>query len=154
MYCLTYMSTTKIDFTFDDLEALLQVSQANNAAMDITGYLYFDRNTFIQYLEGQESHVKKLMDSITQDPRHEVLLTFDSSIDERRFPSWTMAYLSQSDFSAVRLEDLWKRFFYLSKKETNSQDIHQLWRVIDKISQLQKRIESKFRKAKESNKAD
>lgn len=146
MYCLTYLSTTKIDFTINDLEELLEVSQANNAAMDITGYLYFDRNTFIQYLEGEESHVNKLMETIAQDTRHEILMTFDSTIDERRFPSWTMAYLSQTDFSAVRLEDLWKRFFNLSKKETNSQDVHQLWRIIDKISQLQKRIESRFRK--------
>ena len=47
------------------------------------------------------------MSDIRQDPRHEIERTLSlASVDSRRFPEWSMRYLSDDALRRIELEDL------------------------------------------------
>ena len=78
-----------------DLLALCDQSADANFSLGITGYLYFRRGNFLQYLEGDELIVNALMELIKADERHQVTqIIYDNAIAQRRFPSWSMRFIS------------------------------------------------------------
>ena len=56
--------------TTDDIAAIVQVSRAGNASLDVTGALVASRNWFAQILEGPGDSIDELMASISCDERH------------------------------------------------------------------------------------
>lgn len=75
------------------MEELMQKATAENSKLDITGWvMYNDRTqTVYQVLEGSPAVVEKVMDTILQDPRHEVCLgsVKRKAIEQREFPNWS-----------------------------------------------------------------
>lgn len=70
-----------------------------NKRVDITGALIFTGSYFAQILEGSRGEIDKLMAAIRKDSRHEELKIVErKDISERRFPSWSMAYMGPSQF--------------------------------------------------------
>ncbi|HVV70065.1 MAG TPA: BLUF domain-containing protein, partial [Verrucomicrobiae bacterium] len=71
---------------------LLAQSRRRNALQNITGLLLYHRGGFIQVLEGPESSVQVVFESILRDPRHHsIIKVLEGSIEEREFASWSMA---------------------------------------------------------------
>ena len=139
MYCLSYLSTAKKDFSKDDLDKLLSQAQSFNSKNNITGYLYFNKNIFLQYLEGNKGTVQKLMDKIKADERHTVNLVVDSEdLKKRRFPEWNMHSINNTKFSAVFLENIWEEYFNWSINSSRPHDRYatQIWRVVERIAAL------------------
>lgn len=88
---LMYESTATRAMTDAELWTLLQQARSNNEARGITGLLLFASGHFLQVLEGPESVVRRLFDTIQDDPRHtniETLLTTPAT--KRTFPDWKM----------------------------------------------------------------
>lgn len=93
MYQIVYASSATQPFDEKALRALLEVSQRNNARVNVTGMLLYREGNFIQVLEGEESAVQETYDRIARDPRHCGVLPFlKGDIAERDFPAWSMAY--------------------------------------------------------------
>lgn len=93
LYSMTYSSTATVPFDDDDLARLLESSRVANIGSDLSGLLLYRRGRFLQVLEGPESSVRDAIDRIGRDPRHrDVRLLVSESIDDRRFPDWTMGY--------------------------------------------------------------
>lgn len=92
-YSLVYTSEARTPFTDDQLSELLAQARDANEAAGITGILLYRGGRFVQFLEGPEGAVRRLMSTIADDPRHEkVRLLIDGHPETRQFPAWTMGY--------------------------------------------------------------
>ena len=95
-----YTSTATHDLRDEELVALLDVSQRNNAARNITGALGYHDLTFIQVLEGPEVLVETLLTTITRDTRNTGMMVYEKArIDERAFGEWSMGWVRTSDLT-------------------------------------------------------
>jgi hypothetical protein len=104
---LVYVSKVAADFAPDDLQAILDAARRHNLSSGISGLLAFNGDYFLQVLEGGREAVNRLYQLIAGDSRHEsVLLLQLSEISERKFPSWSMAYVP----TAMLTRDLLMRF--------------------------------------------
>lgn len=75
----------------EEVDAILAASARNNPARGITGLLLFNGRNFLQLLEGEESEVAGLMETITADPRHAGVSVLDRrTIEARTCPDWAM----------------------------------------------------------------
>lgn len=93
MIRLTYASIAIADFGPENLLALLKTCRVNNGIKNITGILLYSHGTFFQVLEGDESAVDAIFESIKKDKRHtNVTLIEKLPITERMFPYWSMGF--------------------------------------------------------------
>lgn len=103
-YTILYISNATVDFSDKDLLALLEKSRNNNSRKNISGFLIFVKNLFIQVLEGQMEEVLELFEIIKKDKRHEkVMVLYESEIEERLFDSWSMAFRRYSEQEITEL---------------------------------------------------
>ena len=89
----------------DDSEILdiLRVSQRNNQRRGITGMLLYKDGNFLQVLEGPNSEITELMETVERDNRHRGFIVLTKKpIKDRQFPSWSMAF---KDLGALSAED-------------------------------------------------
>ncbi len=104
---IVYVSEAQMYFDNMSLESLAADAAARNFELGVTGYLYFEKDRFVQYIEGDEAVVSALMESIRGDVRHRILHeVVEDGIEERRFPTWHMRYLSRMELEAVKLEQV------------------------------------------------
>ena len=93
MYSLVYRSVAEPFVDTRIIREILETARNFNKKNDITGCLLFYHGEFIQYLEGRQTTVLKLFDSIKADKRHRnVQLLSYATIKEREFADWSMAY--------------------------------------------------------------
>lgn len=87
---------------------ILNTSRRNNAMNHITGFLMFKKNVLLQYIEGEEASIEKLMINIMKDPRHcSITFIHNKMISERDFPNWQMYYTVPSfDLPNIPFADL------------------------------------------------
>lgn len=93
---LVYTSTITKGITDSDIKNILDVARKNNSLVDVTGLLLFNRNYFLQCLEGSRAQVNKIYHQILNDLRHENILLLDySEVAEREFSDWSMGYIPE-----------------------------------------------------------
>ena len=92
MYFIIYSSKANHDISEEELHDILEKSKKNNESNGITGMLILYKDTFIQMLEGEEDIVEETFERISNDQRHDTVLTlFSGESDKRHFPDWKMA---------------------------------------------------------------
>jgi hypothetical protein len=75
-------------------ERILEQSRKNHEDAKVTGVLLFDRNYFLQCLEGSREDVTATFLRIAADPRHaNITLISVHDVEERDFSDWTMGYV-------------------------------------------------------------
>lgn len=80
-----------------EVDSILCASRRNNAACGLTGALIFNRGVFAQVLEGPSSAIERTFERIQRDQRHsDVQVLALDAVDQRGFPSWSMAFLGRS----------------------------------------------------------
>ncbi|MEM0912714.1 MAG: BLUF domain-containing protein [Pseudomonadota bacterium] len=134
-----YLSQASVSFTDEELEDLAVYSAFNNRQKDVTGYLCFSRNTFFQFLEGDDKTVDGLLHTIRNDARHTFINQIESrDNNERLFSSWSMKYLSYNDLSTISLENyVVDNMLYLKSGLSDKQRcLRLLWNQIRLISLL------------------
>jgi hypothetical protein len=73
------------------LRAIMEVARRFNAANGITGCLIFDKQWFVQVLEGPVETVKSRYAAIAKDPRHiRPTVIGERNIVRRDFGDWSM----------------------------------------------------------------
>ena len=98
VFQLIYASELSEKLRLGDVELVLEASQKNNPAMNVTGLLFFSIPYFIQLLEGDEQDVRNLYEKVKQDERHrKVRIIKEQHVDNRLFDGWSMAYINDSD---------------------------------------------------------
>ncbi len=92
VHCI-YTSAESTDFNEEDIFSLLEKSRSNNASLDVTGMLLYEKGSFFQVLEGPEDQVLPLFEKIAKDKRHQrVVKIIYEPIEARDFSDWTMGY--------------------------------------------------------------
>ena len=93
-YQILYISHAKQDFEDQDLVALLKKARTTNIAEDVSGFLLYNDQIFIQLLEGEKIAVEKIMCKISGDMRHEGIIFLIRGEAEcgRIFPDWSMGF--------------------------------------------------------------
>ena len=72
-------------------------ARSNNAGRDITGVLLFNREYFLQCLEGDAEMVTQTFCTIAGDRRHSnVSLIAVTDVAERSFPDWSMGLVDST----------------------------------------------------------
>jgi hypothetical protein len=106
---LLYVSNSLLDAAEEgpELNDVVAVARARNAALGVTGALVLARSHFAQVLEGERFAVDELMLSIRRDYRHTGINVVDvADISERRFTEWSMAYAGASTYVARQIAPL------------------------------------------------
>ena len=105
--CISYISKTTSAWSKDEIQDLVNRSQVKNAAMGISGRLFYLDARFIQVLEGSTASVSPLFQKIMADPRHRQVVTLlDRPIEQRAFPDWSMELVEGDDLSEGDLAGL------------------------------------------------
>ena len=90
---LIYASRETEPFSEDSLKSLVMKAGERNGPLGVTGMLLYDRGSFMQVLEGEESTVDALFQKISEDPRHSsVVQIIREAIPARQFGTWNMGY--------------------------------------------------------------
>ncbi|TDF36547.1 BLUF domain-containing protein [Alteromonadaceae bacterium M269] len=97
---LVYASTITDAFQHTDIESILFKAREQNAKIDVTGMLCFNRKYFLQCLEGSRTNVNKTYHKILNDRRHTRIILLDyKEISVREFGSWSMGYMPESSMT-------------------------------------------------------
>lgn len=90
------------------IEQILTTSRHNNAECNVTGFLMFKKDVLLQYIEGEEGTIERLMLNILKDHRHHLVTIIHSKIIKTRsFPTWRMYYTVPSfDLPSIPYLDL------------------------------------------------
>ena len=91
---LLYASRATAPLIASVQDSILEQSRARNPKLGITGILCYNRETFLQVLEGGRDEVCELYNTIVRDDRHaQVRILSFEEISERRFGNWTMGHV-------------------------------------------------------------
>jgi hypothetical protein len=94
---LTYISRFNNDNKNGELERILSQAQTNNRENGVTGALVFNSDYFLQSIEGSRPVINSLLRKLIRDERHFALQIIEArEVDQRRWTSWSMKYLSPS----------------------------------------------------------
>ncbi|MEW7277240.1 BLUF domain-containing protein [Aquimarina sp. 2201CG1-2-11] len=139
---LVYISKTIHEFNFEELHELSEKAANYNKQYGITGYLYYEKKYFLQYIEGKNKDIDRLIENIENDDRHEVLsIQVIKDISERKFPAWHMHQLTKSSLMQINMENVLIDYLsYCSKNEGRDINTESIWRMIDKLSKFRKRL--------------
>ena len=95
---LTYASRANPDIKSADVDAILAQARENNDINGITGSLTFNKQFFLQTVEGPRAQINRLLLSLLSDQRHHDLQVFETSeINMREWSDWSMNYASPSE---------------------------------------------------------
>lgn len=93
MYELLYTSVSPQGLSEPELMDILKRARTKNRSLDITGMLLYHDREIMQILEGEETDVKTLFHTISNDSRHRsVEVIYQGEINQRSFSQWTMAF--------------------------------------------------------------
>jgi len=105
---IIYFSTNNIgggDEVAATLKQILSSSIRNNVAAGITGGLMFNRNYFVQVLEGEHSSLLNTFTRIRADTRHqEIVLVEQKPVNDRFFGAWSMGFAGKTELFNQVLE--------------------------------------------------
>lgn len=89
---LTYVSLPTTVLSEEESDKIIELSQKNNAKLNITGVVYFSSTVYVQTLEGDQDSIMKLVEKISKDPRHRQLTiaSVERGIKKRLYPKWKM----------------------------------------------------------------
>ncbi len=91
---LVYRSTAADGVGTAEVFSIIETSARRNPAREITGFLIYDRDRFLQLVEGPTLSLEALMADLRDDPRHHSIDTLHRApAAERWFPDWKMKRL-------------------------------------------------------------
>lgn len=92
---MTYASCVVQPLAPDAVNDILAVARKRNALAGLTGMLVFDHRYFLQVLEGDRNHLKRLLPKLMHDRRHTdfSLISF-RAIPQRQFSGWSMGFVA------------------------------------------------------------
>lgn len=97
IFQLMYFSQAAEGLSAAAVDAILATAQAENPQHGITGFLTFNGEEFIQFIEGAQADVERLLANIERDRRNEALITLAvHEAEERSFPDWFMERLADA----------------------------------------------------------
>ena len=127
LFSLVYCSRASAQLPAADIAHIASVARQNNASRHITGWLVYSSGIFFQWLEGKRDDVKRLMQIIAADPRHNtiVVLSEAEEVRERLFSGWDMELVAPEDIRAVLFDAI--------NASTNSKSTDALQKLVQEL---------------------
>ena len=150
MLSIIYTSDALEPFDVDSLRELALNAAIKNRELDITGYLFYERGRFFQYIEGNFEVTRNLLKIINKDKRHKIIKVLEQDgLEKRRFPSWHMQYLSMNSLQVVKKESIiiekmrTMRALDIPSDNVKTQKmVNELWALVNVISKNQNLLTS------------
>ena len=102
-----YFSRANVPDTPDQMNEILAISQSNNAASGLTGFLHREKNHFVQFLEGPKTPLHETLARIGRDGRHREFQILQHGPAESRFlPDWKMGVFDPDQVRLYEMLDL------------------------------------------------
>ena len=102
VFRLAYASRTNATMDRQSVVALAADAARNNRQNRVSGVLFCQNDTFLQWLEGPADDVCSLMERISVDPRHRDVSVLSAGwMPARRYPAWPMQLADQTDFERL-----------------------------------------------------
>ena len=93
LVAIAYTSTAVRPLDAEQLDAILSEARDYNRRVKVTGALLHHQGSFFQYIEGPPEGVEDVYRRIRASGKHTGIVEFmRSSIDERQFVQWYMAF--------------------------------------------------------------
>lgn len=137
MKAIIYISQALVDFDNETLAELASKAQQHNYEKSITGYLWYKKGQFLQYIEGDDFELDDLMARINSDKRHKLIYTVhEGNIRNARFPGWSMRYFSEQYALEIGLETILTDQLLLIQKVSQQlgNDYQMIWRIVEKLA--------------------
>lgn len=134
---ILYLSRAARTFSEADITPLYQDSLKANKSLNLSGFLCFKDNHFLQYIEGDKAYIDIVYDNIQEDPRHTVLVMIeDDNISELRFQKWSMHLVNTSQTTPLEISfSLYEQLLMLEGHESISASVKNLvWQGVDVVS--------------------
>lgn len=94
---IIYISEANPGFGLADIEEMLYKAKQFNASTNITGFILYGNNRFIQLIEGDKGPINDLYARIRKDKRHtDVTTLWDQQNKDRLFRDWYMSFYDMS----------------------------------------------------------
>ena len=94
---IVYTSRARTDLASDEVFRIIETSARNNPSRDVTGFLIFHRDRFLQLVEGEGEALDELLGVLKRDPRHsELIVHYREPASKRCFPNWRMRRLGST----------------------------------------------------------
>ncbi len=136
-----YLSEAVEPFSRGELRALADHAGVKNYDLEITGFLYYDRSRFLQYLEGKEGVLIQLLQKIRLDSRHRIIYTrISPPLENLKFPGWNVQYLPPEVLVKSNLKTM--LMDYMSQSQSHFERLYQqenderIWNMVDRIAQV------------------
>lgn len=95
---IIYVSQVDKTFTYEDSLFILDKSWNKNRQNNIGGVLIYDKQFFVQLLNGPVDKVDRVFERISQDKRHHTIRIIGESVsNEIEFDEWNMGFLPKRD---------------------------------------------------------
>ena len=102
---LVYTSKAVRPMNSDDFLSLLIPARENNHRLQINGMLLYQRQAFLQVLEGRQSVIENLFKSIVKDERHtDVTLLLKRPIATREYMDWDLKFINLDTINLSKIK--------------------------------------------------
>ena len=102
---LVYISKAVRPMNSDDFLSLLIPARENNHRLQINGMLLYQRQAFLQVLEGRQSVIENLFKSIVKDERHtDVTLLLKRPIAVREYADWDLKFINLDTINLSKIK--------------------------------------------------
>jgi hypothetical protein len=81
---LLYISSPSQYLKSEEIHRILEHAQVKNGENNITGFLLYNNNLFVQLLEGTDADIKETYERISNDLRHTHLIVLSNAISDNR----------------------------------------------------------------------
>lgn len=99
-----YISGATRDFSEEELRDIAKQASCNNVRQGITGALLFIQNSFVQVIEGRDTDIRVLLDTLEKDARHHnIRVILDRSVQHRDFEDWSMGLVMASELDSFQV---------------------------------------------------
>lgn len=99
---MTYASRANPDVSAKDFNEILKQAKENNVSNGITGMLTFNKDYFLQTIEGPRAQINRLLYSLIADQRHHDLQLIETrELKHREWAEWSMNYASPTEANAA-----------------------------------------------------
>jgi hypothetical protein len=102
---LVYISKAIRPMNSDDFPSLLTPARENNHHLQINGMLLYQRQAFLQVMEGRKTVVENLLRSIVKDERHtDVTVLLKRPIAAREYADWDLKFINLDTINLSKIK--------------------------------------------------
>ena len=99
---VAYKSDSRVNHRSQNVANIYLQARENNRRFGITGHLSHYDGLFVQFIEGPEKNVRRLLSILRRDWRHSGMHILLAGKGPRLFDNWSMTFSNEAELSFCR----------------------------------------------------